>query len=203
RNTLLEGWLEGIPPTAPTELSQWQSTDIACVECASDCGCEPGSKCLSGYCIPGDPENEPTCCTGPRKGTCPNGAACQQLDGTAGTCQTVAQCEPCSTRDDCEDDPCVSLSPDGALVCAPAQLIGAYDTVCHDMLDEVWLRDACDDWVQQLEVCGDTAHCEAGQCRPDAPEIEVSPTLLAFGDTMVGGSAELTLSIGNIGTDTL
>lgn len=196
-------WIQsaGSSATAPEtgKAYGWQDTGLACVPCQSDCGCANGTLCQQGFCVPGQAPSDLVCCGRERNTDCPNNAACTQPDGTQSTCQTVGRCEPCEADINCETGVCTTVAPGLEPVCLLASEFRTRTLACHDAA-EVWFKDACDRWVDPYLLCGAGSHCEGEACATDAPEVEVSPTLLPFGDVVVGQTKTLTLSIGNLGT---
>ena len=171
---------------------------VPCSTCTTSCGCGPEEVCEDGVCIPGALDQELTCCNRGRGEPCPNGAACENPDGSGGTCATVGRCEVCDSLADCEEGDCLSTGDGVPSVCLQASEASTYEWLCRQET-QVWLRDACGTWTENVEDCGSDAHCEDGGCVLNVPEIEVSPMLLEFGQTTVGQSKTLTLLVGNTG----
>lgn len=168
------------------------------------------------------------CCGRERGTTCPNGDPCETLDGAQSVCSTSAECGPCETRADCGTDECLATAPDAPKVCLAESKVAiisaacradlsqvwrkdvcgtwlerggrtAVASECRDDSNQVWSQDQCGSWIELAEDCGASKHCEAAQCLANAPEIEVSPTLLDFGDVELTTEKALTVSIGNVG----
>lgn len=89
----------------------------------------------------------------------------------------------------------------GRNIASAEQVIVAY--ACKEGTDERWALNVCDQWVSLIEDCGEGYRCENNTCIPKVPEIEVSPTLLDFGNVAVGSTKTLQVSIGNVGTGPL
>ncbi len=220
------------PPSIPD--FNYPVEPVPCVKCSSTCGCQAGSVCRDGLCVPeqiaGQTDDGIVCCGRERGTSCLKGTSCENLDGTAGTCKKGARCDLCEASVDCESDflECADVGGDLPSVClSPAEAkqtlydcredLGeawrvdacgrwvelaqdvAISHSCKDGTDQSWSLNACDQWIAMAKDCGPGFRCEANECILRVPEIEVSPTLLNFGQVAVSASQILPLDIGNLG----
>lgn len=130
---------------------------VACVACASTCGCDENSVCRNGWCVPyqaiGETGDDPLCCGRQRGSDCPKGSECEMLDGSLSTCATASRCEPCQTTIQCESSllQCLSTAPDQPLVCLAPDEVDVATFACREELGQAWQRDACGAWVEAAD----------------------------------------------------
>lgn len=177
----------------------WGDTGGACIPCASSCGCGEKEKCVDGLCIAGKPEDGLTCCKRENGAPCPDGSPCETVAGTLSTCETAARCEPCEKLSDCASSDCVATVAAQGKVCVAEWESSSISKACRDDLNELWTKDVCGAWISLDKACGDGFRCEAGACYENLPNIEVSPSLLPFGETPLSGTKSLDLFVGNTG----
>jgi len=173
------------------------------------CGRERGTDCPKGTACEMLDGTKGVCEKGARCDPCETALDCesQLLDcastggGLPPVCLTPAEAQ--QVFYDCRDDLGEAWRIDACGTWVEKAHNVAISFSCKEDTDQSWSLNACDQWIAMVEDCGDGFRCEANECIPRVPEIEVSPTLLAFGDTAVAGSKVLTLSIGNLGDGTL
>lgn len=71
---------------------------------------------------------------------------------------------------------------------------------CKEDTDQSWSLNACDQWIAMVKDCGEAFMCQDNQCIERVAVLEVSPTLLVFGNVSLSTTKTLELLLGNTGT---
>lgn len=173
------------------------------------CGRERDTDCPKGAMCERKDGTEGTCQTLERCEACTQDRECESSQlrclptapGASEVCLDPWEATPVLQQCDEATGKAWNVDVCGRKVASAEQVIVAY--ACKEGTDERWALNVCDQWVSLIEDCGEGYRCENNTCIPKVPEIEVSPTLLDFGNVAVGSTKTLQVCIGNIGTGPL
>ena len=187
----------------PAEAAGETDENLVC------CGKERQTVCLKGEACENLDGSQGVCTSATKCDPCETTDDCEtdQLDCVSTGGETPTVClnpeEVDKATYDCREDLGQAWKQDvcGGWVESAEDVPMAY--ACREDTDQSWSLNACDQWIAMVEDCGAGYRCENNECILRVPEIEVSPTLLDFGDIVVSEDKTLTLSIGNIGDGAL